>query len=318
MSTSVSITTTYAGEFARKYVAQALLSAPTIANGLVTVKPNVKYKEVLKRVNTGSLLANATCDFTSAGTITLTERILEPKELQVNQVLCKKDFRSDWEAIEMGLSAYDTLPPTFADFIIAEYVAKVAAENEINIWRGVEGAGAFNGIMTRLTADATLPVANEIAGTTVTAANVIDEIGKIFNAIPNTLYGREDLYIGLSTNMYKAYVLALGGFAANGVGANGFDNKGVNQVLQDLSFAGVKVVLLPALANNTAICTYVENLYFGTGLISDHNEVKLIDTGDTLGDQNVRLVMRLTGGVQYAIVEDIITYGITNSANDPE
>ena len=318
MSTSVSITTTYAGEFARKYVAQALLSAPTIANGLVTVKPNVKYKEVLKRVNTGSLLANATCDFTSAGTITLTERILEPKELQVNQVLCKKDFRSDWEAIEMGLSAYDTLPPTFADFIIAEYVAKVAAENEINIWRGVEGAGAFNGIMTRLAADATLPVANEIAGTTVTAANVIDEIGKIFNAIPNTLYGREDLYIGLSTNMYKAYVLALGGFAANGVGANGFDNKGVNQVLQDLSFAGVKVVLLPALANNTAICTYVENLYFGTGLISDHNEVKLIDTGDTLGDQNVRLVMRLTGGVQYAIVEDIITYGITNSANDPE
>ena len=318
MSTSVSITTTYAGAFARKYVAQALLSAPTIANGLVTVKPNVKYKEVLKRVNTGSLLANATCDFTSAGTITLTERILEPKELQVNQVLCKKDFRSDWEAIEMGLSAYDTLPPTFADFIIAEYVAKVAAENEINIWRGVEGAGAFNGIMTRLAADATLPVANEIAGTTVTAANVIDEIGKIFNAIPNTLYGREDLYIGLSTNMYKAYVLALGGFAANGVGANGFDNKGVNQVLQDLSFAGVKVVLLPALANNTAICTYVENLYFGTGLISDHNEVKLIDTGDTLGDQNVRLVMRLTGGVQYAIVEDIITYGITNSANDPE
>jgi len=317
MSTSVSITTTYAGEFARKYVAQALLSAPTIANGLVTVKPNVKYKEVLKRVNTGSLLANATCDFTSGGTITLTERILEPKELQVNQVLCKKDFRSDWEAIEMGLSAYDTLPPTFADFIIAEYVAKVAAENEINIWRGVEGAGAFNGIMTRLAADATLPVANEIAGTTVTAANVIDELGKVYDAIPNTLFGREDLYIGVSTNIYKAYTIALGGFGANGVGANGFDNKGVNQVLQDLYFAGVKVVLLPALANNTAICTYVENLYFGTGLISDHNEVKLIDTGDTLGDQNVRLVMRLTGGVQYAIVEDIITYGIVNTANNP-
>lgn len=315
MSTSVSITTTYAGEFARKYVSQALLSAPTIANGLVTVKPNVKFKEVLKRVATGSLLTNATCDFTPGGSVTLTERILEPKELQLNQVLCKQTFQSDWEAIEMGISAYDNLPPTFADFIIAEYVAKVAAEMEINIWRGVEGAGAFNGIMTRLTADATLPVANEITGTTVTPANAIDELGKIFNAIPNTLYGRDDLYIGLSTNFYKAYVLALGGFAANGVGANGYDNKGVNQVLQNLSYAGVKVVLLPALANNTAICTYVENLYFGTGLISDHNQVKLIDTADTLGDQNVRIVMRMTGGVQYAIVEDIITYGITNTAN---
>ena len=318
MSTNVSITTTYAGEFARKYVSQALLAAPTIANGLISVKPNVKYKEVLKRVNTGSLLANGTCDFTPTGTISLVERILEPKELQVNQVLCKKSFRTDWEAIEMGVSAYDNLPPTFADFIIAEYVAKVAAENELNIWRGVEGQGAFDGIMTKLAVDASLPVANEIAGTTVTASNVVAELEKIFNAIPNTLYGRDDLYIGVSTNIYKAYLMSLGGFAANGVGANGYDNKGLNQSLQDLFFAGVKIVMLPALANNTAICTYVENLYFGTGLISDHNEVKVIDTGDTLGDQNVRLVMRMTGGVQYAIVEDIVTYGITNSANDPD
>ena len=316
MSTTVSITTTYAGEFARKYVSQALLSAPTIANGLVTVKPNVKFKEVLKRVATGSLLTNATCDFTPGGSVTLTERILEMKELQLNQVLCKQTFQSDWEAIEMGISAYDSLPPTFADFIIAEYVAKVAAEMEINIWRGVEGAGAFDGIMTKLAADASLPVANEIAGTTVTAANVITELGKVYDAIPNALFGREDLYIGVSTNIYKAYTIALGGFGANGLGANGFDNKGVNQVLQDLYFAGVKVVLLPALANNTAICTYVENLYFGTGLISDHNTVQLIDTGLTLGDQNVRIVMRMTGGVQYAIVEDIVTYGITNSANN--
>jgi hypothetical protein len=318
MSTNVSITTTYAGEFARKYVSQALLAAPTIANGLISVKPNVKYKEVLKRVNTGSLLANGTCDFTPTGTISLVERILEPKELQVNQVLCKKSFRTDWEAIEMGVSAYDNLPPTFADFIIAEYVAKVAAENEINIWRGVEGQGAFDGIMTKLAVDASLPVANEIAGTTVTASNVVAELEKIFNAIPNTLYGRDDLYIGVSTNIYKAYLMSLGGFAANGVGANGYDNKGLNQSLQDLFFAGVKIVMLPALANNTAICTYVENLYFGTGLISDHNEIQVIDTSETLGDQNVRLVMRMTGGVQYAIVEDIVTYGITNSANDPD
>jgi hypothetical protein len=318
MSTNVSVTTTYAGEFARKYVSQALLAAPTIANGLISVKPNVKYKEVLKRVNTGSLLANGTCDFTPTGTISLVERILEPKELQVNQVLCRKSYRTDWEAIEMGVSAYDNLPPTFADFIIAEYVAKVAAENELNIWRGVEGQGAFDGIMTKLAVDASLPVANEIAGTTVTASNVVAELEKIFNAIPNTLYGRDDLYIGVSTNIYKAYLMSLGGFGANGLGANGYDNKGLNQSLQDLYFAGVKIVMLPALANNTAICTYVENLYFGTGLISDHNEVKLIDTGDTLGDQNVRLVMRMTGGVQYAIVEDIVTYGITNSANDPD
>jgi hypothetical protein len=73
--------------------------------------------------------------------------------------------------------------------------------------------------------------------------------------------------------------------------------------------------MIPGLAANTAIATYKENLYFGTGLVSDHNVVKLIDTAETLGDQNVRIVMRMTGGVQYSIVEDIVTYGISNSAN---
>lgn len=316
MSTSVSITTTYAGEFAQKYISQALLAAPTIANGLITVKPNIKYKEVIKRLNTGSLLANATCNFTDTGSITLTERILEPKELQLNQIICKKSFRSDWEAIQMGISAYDSLPPSFADYLIAEYVAKVAAENEINIWRGVEGEGAYDGFATLLAEDADLPTANEVAGTTVTAANVVAELTKVFNAIPATLYGREDFYIYVSQNIYKAYMLSLGGFAASGVGANGYDNKGLNQNFQDLSFAGVKLVMVNGLASNTAIATYAENLYFGTGLISDHNEVKVIDTGDTLGDQNVRLVMRMTAGVQYGVVEDIVTYGITNTAND--
>ena len=48
---SLSITTTYAGEFAGKYVSAALLSGNTIANNLIEVKPNVKFKEVLKRVD---------------------------------------------------------------------------------------------------------------------------------------------------------------------------------------------------------------------------------------------------------------------------
>jgi len=317
MATTVSITTSYAGEFAKKYVSQALLSAPTIANGLITVKPNVKYKEVLKRVNLGSLLTNATCDFTDTGSITLVERVLTPKELQVNQIVCKNSFQSDWEAMEMGLSAYDALPPSFADFILAEYVAKVAAEMEVSIWRGVTGTtGQFDGFTTLLTADAALPAANEVTGTTVTAENVIVELGKIVDAIPSTLYGREDLYIYASQNIFKAYVRALGGFGTSGLGANGVENKGTTWFNGgDLVFDGVKIVMIPGLAANVAIATYKENLYFGTGLISDHNEVRLIDTAETLGDQNVRIVMRMTGGVQYSIVEDIVTYGITNAAN---
>ena len=52
------------------------------------------------------------------------------------------------------------------------------------------------------------------------------------------------------------------------------------------------------------------NLFFGTGLLSDHNEVKVLDMADLDGSQNVRFIMRYTAGVQYAIVEDIVSYGL--------
>ena len=316
MPTTTSITTTYAGEFAGKYIAAALLSAPTLDKGGITIMPNVKFKQVIKRVATDDIIKNATCDFDPTSTITLTERILQPEYFQVNLQLCKTDFRSDWDAIQMGYSAFDTLPKSFADFLIAHAAEKVAAGMETSIWRGVNAtAGEFAGIMTQLTTDAALPSAQEVAGTTVTAANVITELGKIVDACPAALYGKEDLTLYVSSNIYRAYVRALGGFAASGVGANGYDNKGTNQTLGDVYFDGVRVFMANGLANNTALLAQKSNLYFATGLLNDMNEVKVLDMGDLDGSQNVRVIMRFTADAKYGFASDVVTYGITNSAN---
>jgi hypothetical protein len=317
MATTTSITTTYSGSFAGKYVSAALLSGSTIANGGIEVKPNVKFKEVLKKVSTDAIVKDATCDFDATSTLTLTEKILQPEEFQVNLQLCKKDFKSDWEAVQMGYSAFDSLPPAFADFLLAHVASKVAEKTEQNIWRGVTAnAGEFNGFTRLLTLDAALPTANEVAGTTVTAANVITELGKIVDAIPASLYGKEDLYIYVSQNIARAYVRALGGFGASGLGANGSNAMGTQWFNNgSLSFDGVKIFVANGLASNVAIAAQKSNLYFGTGLLSDQNEVKVIDMADIDGSENVRVVMRFTAGVQYANVEDIVTYGITNAAN---
>jgi hypothetical protein len=278
--------------------------------------PNVKYKQVIKRVATDGIIKNATCDFDPTSTITLTEKILQPESFQVNLQLCKTDFRSDWDAIQMGYSAFDVLPKSFADFLIAHAAEKVAAGMETSIWQGVNAtAGEFAGIMTQLTTDASLPAAQEVAGTTVTAANVVTELGKIVDACPAALYGKEDLTLYVSSNIYRAYVRALGGFAASGVGANGYDNKGTNQVLGDLYFDGVRVFMANGLAANTALLSQKSNLYFATGLLSDLNEVKVLDMGDIDGSQNVRVVMRFTADAKYGFASDVVTYGITNSAN---
>jgi len=316
MPTTTSITTTYAGEFSGKYIAAALLSAPTLEKGGMTIMPNVKYKQVIKRVATDDIIKNATCDYDPTSTITLTERVLQPESFQVNLTLCKSDFRSDWDAIQMGYSAFDVLPKSFADFLIAHAAEKVAAGMETSIWQGVNAtAGQFAGIMTQLTTDASLPSAQEVAGTTVTAANVITELGKIVDACPAALYGKEDLKIYVSSNVYRAYVRALGGFAAAGVGANGYDNKGTNQSLSDLFFDGVPVFLANGLAANTALLSQTSNLFFATSLMSDMNEVRVIDMAENDGSQNCRVVMRFSADAKYGFASDVVTYGITNSAN---
>jgi hypothetical protein len=306
---SLSITSTYAGEFAGKYISAALLSGNTIANGLIEVKPNVKFKEVLKRVSLSGAIANASCDFTDAGAVVLTERIIEPKELQINLELCKTPFQSDWEAISMGYSAHDNLPSTFADYFIGLMAGEIAQQTEQDIWSGTAGAGTFDGFATLLTA-ATLPTGQDITKVAggVTAANVIAELGKVADAVPSSLYGNEDLYIYVSQNIWRAYKRALGGFQANGVGGNGSMALGTNQDIDIQYFDGIKVVVANGLADDNMVSTLKSNLYFGTGLLSDQNEIKVLDMADLDGSKNVRFIARYTAAVQIAILEDVVFY----------
>ncbi len=308
MATTTSITTTYAGEFAGKYISAALLSGKTLAEGNITVVPNVKYKQVMKKVATDDIVKDATCDFDDTSTLTLTERILTPEEFQVNLELCKKDFRSDWEAAQMGYSAFDNLPSSFSDFLIAHVADKVAQRIETNIWTGTNAtAGQFDGFITTLGADGDV---NDVTGTASTAGNIITELGKIADAIPSTVYGSEDMTIYLPSNMYRNYVRALGGFGASGLGAAGTDNKGTQWYNggAGLQFDGLQIALATGLSDNDAVAAQKSNLFFGTGLMSDQNEVKVIDMADLDGSQNVRVVMRFTAGIQHGIGGDVVLY----------
>ena len=307
MATTTTITTTYAGEKLQGFISAALLSANTIENGGVSVKPNVKFKAVIKSLATGTLIADDTCDFTDSSSVTLDERILEPETFQVNLQLCKDDFRSDWDAISMGYSAFDSLPPSFADYLVAHVAAKVAEEMETTIWSGTNAtAGQFDGFTTLFAADGAVI---DVVGTTITAANVIEEMGKVVDAIPSAIYGKEDLKLYVSKNVMKAYVRALGGFGAAGLGANGTDNKGTQWYDNGaLSFDGVSVFMANGLADNKMVAAQTSNLYFGTGVLSDLNQVKVLDMADLDGSQNVRVIARFTAGIQYGFGGEIVYY----------
>jgi len=307
---SVSLTSSYAGEFSGEYIAAALLSASTLDSGAISILPNVKFKTVIQKGSTDDIVKDASCDFvTNEGTLTLTEAILIPEEFQVNLQLCKKDLHASWEAANMGYSAFDNLAPSFAGFVIAHVAAKVADRTEKSIWSGSTAtSGQFDGFSAKLTADASV---NDVVGTTVTSANVITEMAKVIDsAIDNAdaILGQEDLTLYVSTNVAQAYIRALGGFGDN-VGANGTDGKGTQWYNGgSLSFEGVNIFVAKGLTSNKMILAQKSNLYFGTGILNDQNEVKVIDMSDIDGSQNVRVVMRFTAGVQHVFGSEIVFY----------
>jgi hypothetical protein len=302
MANQPTITSNYAGEFAGKYIAAAVLSANTIANNGVTVIPNVKFKTNVKKAVISGLVADATCDFTDAGTVTLSDKVLTVAEKQVNLQLCKTPFEQDWEAASMGYSSFDVMPATFSDFFIAKVLKDIAIDTETFLWNATNGLGKL------LKTDGATVIATPL---TITSSNVIAEMGRVIDGIPAALYGSEDLRLYVSQNVAKAYVRALGGFsvaATSNAGVNAAGTTWYNG--GELTFDGVTIFVANGLPANTMVATQISNLFVGFGLADDANVVKTIDMADIDGSKNVRFIARFSRGIQVGIGADAVTYGI--------
>ena len=306
---------TYAGEAAAGYIAAALLSANTLDKKLVTIMPNVKFKSVIQKLDVSGITQDASCDFVTSGSVAISEQVLTPKELQVNLLLCKQEFVDSWEALQLGFSAFDEIPKNFNDFLISYVGGKVAEVTEESIWQGVNSTnGQFGGFQTAFSASiaaggATAVLAAKsgsiVISGSVTSANVIDKLNSVVNTIPDTVYGKPDVLLYVATDVAKAYQQALAGGA---IGANGWNNQ-MNVGEKPFNFNGIEIVWCPGMSSSKIVAAQKSNLFFGTGLLSDYNEVKVLDMANIDGSQNYRIVMRYTGGTQFGIGQDIVYYG---------
>ena len=301
---------TYAGEFAGQYIAAALLSAKTLDNKYVEIHPNVKFKEVIQKLDVSGIVQDASCDFVTSGSVELSEQVLTPKELQVNLQLCKQEFVNSWNALQLGFSAFDTIPASFNDYLISYVGGKVAEATEQNIWAGTAVNGQFQGFQSLFSASIAAGGASAVLAAksgsiiisgSITSTNVIS----IFNSVVDTIYGKEDLLLYVGTGVAKAYQTALGG---GSTGVNGYNNQ-LTVGEKPYNFNGIDIVMCPGMSANKIVAAQKSNLFFGTGLLSDYNEVKVLDMANIDGSQNYRVIMRFTSGVQFGIGQDIVYYG---------
>ncbi|QDP55471.1 MAG: hypothetical protein Unbinned176contig1000_8 [Prokaryotic dsDNA virus sp.] len=299
-----SITSNYSGEHAGQYIAAALKSSKSLE--FLTVLENVKYKRNITKVANSGMIVDATCDFTDAGTLTLTERVLEPKALQINVDLCKKDLLADWQAAQMGAGAHNRdMSADFSAFVVSHLADTIADHVETNIWAGNSTAsGEFVGFMHptdgRFQTDTAIIEADNSggAGAAYTATSIDDDLNAIVAAIPSAVYTKEDLYIYMSVASYRLYLQnqASAGYERLYNMGDGFKPM----------FNGIKIAVCPGMVDNKMAAAQKSNLFFGTDLVSDHAEIRMLDMSTLDGSDNVRVVAKFTAGCQHAQGGDIV------------
>ena len=296
MATTTSLTTTYAGKEAAGYIRAAFLSNESLA--AVTFKENIEYKQVVRKLVDSITFANATCDFTPTGTVTLTERILILEKFQVHRQLCKNTFLSDWEskAEQDGF-----LHASLTDALIANVMAGIAANNERVMWQGANGtAGEYDGFETLFLADAS--VLDVSGATTIDDTNVIDEMKKLVATLPvRVRRATEKPVIAVSSNVAEAYrnaVLGLGG------GYYLYQGEEVKMTWN----GQYEIIECPGMSDDTMAMFQKSNLWFGTNLKDQWNNVAVLDMYQYDLSDNVRFACSFFAGVQYGFGNEIAFY----------
>jgi len=293
-----SLTKVYVGQEAAGFISASLLSGETLAKDNITLLPNVAFKVNLKSFDlSASSVVDATCDFTDAGDITYIEKSLAPDNFGLNKQMCKKDWLSTYAGASMRVGTDGTLPANFQEYIIGHAGALVGQENEKSIWAGATGnSGEFDGFEVLAAADSTVV---DVTGTTLSAANIVAELGKVRDAILDANYGQEDLGIYIGTAAMKFYISAQA--------ALGYQDQ-FHVGVSEANFEGTKLILCPGMSANKMIAARKSNLFYATDLVNNLAEVKVIDMTENDGSDNVRLVMKWNAGVGFATGSDVVLY----------
>lgn len=304
MATTLTVSSNYEGTVAGEIIGKAFKEADTIANNLVTVLPNIDYQTSIRLIEYSDGRTDYACGFTPNGAVTLSEKVLAPKKIKNELEICKEDLRQIWSSATMGFSAHnDNIPRDVDTALMAEILADTAQATDRDIWQGdASNDGEFDGFLTQWATDANIiKDGNGITGlgSAIDNTNVLSEFAKVKEAVPVALR-RKSLVWAISPDVADAYDTALiAAGSSNGLGGNA--NTG--QV-----YGRYSLTVVNGLPDNTIVVYDPKNLYFGTGLMADHNEIRMKDMDETDLTGQVRYKMVYTAGVQYANSEDIVWY----------
>jgi len=298
------VTSNFSGKAAGFYISAALKETKSL--DYLTLIENIKFKSNIQRMAGSSVVRNADCNFTDHGTLALTEKVLEPKNLQINLQLCKETLLSSWEALQMRAGAGAPPPPSFDDYVISYMGEIIADAAESSIWSGVAATnGEFAGFLGTGTGyllpgvDAT--VIQSSASGAYTAANIIANLQTLtadMAANVSPILRKEDLYIYMNSKTYALYISAVSTLGY----VNAYNMNGDYEPV----FEGYKIAVCPGMVDNQLVAAQRSNMFAGTDLLSDTTRIALLDMSSLDGSDNIRIVAKYSMGVQTGVGADIV------------
>ena len=291
--------TTFTGKDAQGFYSAALLTGET--KSVIKVYPDVKSKIKIARLDLTNILQEADCTFTDGGSTTLSQKTLEVCPLKVNLEYCLRTFEANYlsEQLRAGSNSAQVMPDNVETYILDQVAKNVSADLETLLWQGDTAgspASLCDGLLVQFDADGAIVTVGAAA---ITASNVIVEIGKVYAAIPAQVLNSRELAIFVPNQVAQAYrqALAAGGYFAT------FNAGDLN-----LSYLGIPLIVSPGMPNDTMVAAEKTNLWFGTDLMSDFEDVLIIPQKNVSGAPTVRFVAEFKFGVSYGVSEEIVYY----------
>lgn len=299
MATTRNFTSSYSGDAIRSYILRALTGGETLSTDGINIQTGVKFKRAIKKFTSADIVQSGSCDFTPAGTLTISEGTLEPQKLKINEQICFEDIYSLWDAESMadGMNE-EEMPQELVDAITEEFVSKMAEYVENLVWQGdLTGSTfvLFDGYEKIL--DNGSP--QTVTGTTINASNVLAEFGKVtaaqLKAIKNKPAASKVMFV--SPEVAEFYQQSL-------------DAQGLNTSVDEkaMAYHGIEVRPVGGISTNTIVLGMRDNFYFGTDLMSDWTAIKMLDQRDVDGSEFVNIVMKGKADVAIGFTQEVVYY----------
>jgi hypothetical protein len=271
---------------------------------------NINSKTKIGSLEFDDVIAEADCAF-AATNADLAAKSMEPCKLALGVELCQFDLQNSFVAEYMGKSNTidfgntTGLTPEFLNHYYERLGAKLNDNLEKLTFRGSTGAlgttasgylALCDGLEVRLAAD--VDVVDVSATASITVANVIGEMNKVYSAIPAEIAGDDDLIWLVSNDMYQAYLQAVAAASSEL-----YYNR-----IPGSNFIDVEIIRAKGLSAKKMILTKRSNLIFLTDLVSPASELITINMKTTTGDRKLRTISDFTFGVDYVNPTEIVYY----------